>query len=66
MSAIALRVVPEIYFFLDSFLWGKKRGVGLGMNIDIERKLLNHVIWIFRRVNHEPGSCPPNVKVLCK
>lgn len=42
VSAIALRVVSEINFFLDSFLLGKKRGVGLGMNIDIKRKLSNH------------------------
>lgn len=44
VSALGLRVVSEINFFLDSFLLGKKKGVGLGMNIDIERKLANRVI----------------------
>lgn len=62
VSAIALRVVSEINFFLDSFLLGKKRGVGLGMNVDIKRTLSNHVIRIFRSVKHQPGSCPPYVK----
>lgn len=44
VSATVLRVVSEINFYLDSFLLGNKKGVGLGMNIDIERKLANHVI----------------------